>query len=96
MRNPGVKRLSHIKLKSNQQDFLVMYYLINDLKNAIDQYASGSVLDVGCGNKPYIHLFKNIESYTGCEVVNSRLMSFAKPMIWNLKIIHLIQYSPLR
>jgi SAM-dependent methyltransferase len=73
MREEGIQRLSNIKLKSGQQDFLVMYYLIKDLKAAVGQYASGKILDVGCGNKPYEHFFQHIDQYVGCDVVQSSL-----------------------
>lgn len=74
MRETGVERLQSIELHLNRQDYIVMRYLIADLKNAIQNYSAGSVLDIGCGNKPYQNLFSNrITSYTGCDVVQSSL-----------------------
>lgn len=72
MRVEGIERLDSTQINYNQKDFLVMFFLIKDLKNAIDQYAKGTVLDIGCGNKPYESFFKNkIKLYTGCDVVQS-------------------------
>lgn len=55
------------KIKRRDKSFLVYHYLIKSLSEAIEKYATGNVLDIGCGNKPYRHLFKNIDSYTGCD-----------------------------
>ena len=39
---------------------------------AIEHHASGKVLDIGCGNKPYQSLFVGrITEYIGCDVVQS-------------------------
>lgn len=74
MRQEGLARLSALKLNSNSRDFIVMKYLVHDLSNVIPAYAHGHVLDIGCGNKPYETLFSGkIESYTGCDVVQSDL-----------------------
>ena len=72
MREENLSRLSSINIKRGSQDFLVMHYLIQDLKAVIIQHAHGNVLDVGCGNKPYEEIFAgNTESYTGCDIVQS-------------------------
>lgn len=72
MRQQGLARLSHLAINKNARDFLVMHYLIADLNDAIKQHAHGSVLDIGCGNKPYEQLFaEKITDYTGCDVVQS-------------------------
>lgn len=72
MRQQGIARLSDLRISKSARDFLVMHYLVNDLKQAIPQYAKGAVLDIGCGNKPYEEMFAgNITSYTGCDVVQS-------------------------
>ncbi|MBY0479272.1 MAG: methyltransferase domain-containing protein [Chitinophagaceae bacterium] len=73
MREEGLIRLYNLQIDSNQHDFLVMHFLLNDLKNEISKNAFGAVLDIGCGNKPYERLFlpNNILSYTGCDVVQS-------------------------
>jgi len=72
MRQENLSRLDNLNISRNAREFLVMYYLIQDLKQAITLYANGSVLDVGCGNKPYESLFDNkAASYIGCDVVQS-------------------------
>jgi SAM-dependent methyltransferase len=72
MRQENLSRLSDINVKKNSRDFLVMHYLIRDLKIAISTYAKGKVLDIGCGNKPYEKIFsENVETYTGCDIIQS-------------------------
>ena len=72
MREEGLVRLSGTRIRRNNADYIVMYFLIRDLRSAIAEYASGDVLDIGCGNKPYRELFNsNIASYTGCDVIQS-------------------------
>lgn len=74
MRKEGIKRLENIYVSKNRQDYIVMYFLLRDLKASITSYAKGSLLDVGCGNKPYQSLFTNkVSSYIGCDVVQSDL-----------------------
>lgn len=67
----GADRLKIPKASINSNSYLVYKYLFRDLKKVIPEYASGKLLDVGCGNKPYRNFFTNIESYTGCDVVQS-------------------------
>lgn len=56
----------------NDAQYLVYKYLFADLRTAIDTHASGSVLDIGCGNKPYKPWFAGkISAYTGCDVIQS-------------------------
>ena len=72
MHQENLQRLSDLKLDSNARDFLVMHYLIPDLKMVIEEHASGKVLDIGCGNKPYEILFDGkVSEYIGCDVVQS-------------------------
>lgn len=72
MRTPNVKRLNSISVKKNRADYIVLYFLIRDLKHAISKYSAGKILDVGCGNKPYESLFHTSkENYIGCDVVQS-------------------------
>ena len=70
MREAGIKRLSTTEISKNSVDFIVLHYLIRDLKLAINSFASGNLLDVGCGNKPYESLFEDkLNSYIGCDVI---------------------------
>lgn len=72
MRQPDIQRLNSILVKKNRVDYIVLYYLIRDLRHAISKYSVGKILDVGCGNKPYEPLFNTTkEKYVGCDVVQS-------------------------
>lgn len=72
MRVPDLGRLNSISIKKNSSDYIVMHFLIKDLKCAIQKYANGKILDVGCGNKPYELLFNTSkEKYIGCDVTQS-------------------------
>ena len=71
-RTEGLQRLKTFELKISQRDFLVYHFLFRDLQYAIKKYASGKVLDIGCGNKPYKSLFRQVsEEYIGCDIVQS-------------------------
>jgi SAM-dependent methyltransferase len=67
----NAKRLDKPLISINNTSYLVYKYLFKDLKRVIHLYATGRVLDIGCGNKPYHSFFKRIESYTGCDMVQS-------------------------
>lgn len=72
MREKGLERLSTLPQSKNHQHYIVMHYLIRDLKFAIDKYAKGDLVDIGCGNKPYEFLYKkNTKSNIGCDIVQS-------------------------
>ena len=72
MREENLARLENLYINKNARDFLVMHFLIKDLKTTISEFAKGKVLDIGCGNKPYEELFAGkINSYSGCDVVQS-------------------------
>ena len=65
-------RLSSIQLKSKSPDYIHLYFLLEDIQDAIEKYASGSLLDLGCGNKPYEEWYnKKTTQQTGCDVVQS-------------------------
>lgn len=56
------------------QQYIHYRYLIPDLEQAIKNYATGKVLDVGCGNKPYLNRFPDtVTEYIGCDVEQSSL-----------------------
>ena len=72
MREENIKRLSGTSIPKNAVDYIVLHFLIRDIKYAVARYATGKILDVGCGNKPYEALFNtNKENYIGCDVVQS-------------------------
>lgn len=75
MRESNLPRLSNYKkINKFHLDYLVYYYLIRDIEYAINRYAKGNVLDIGCGNKPYEQAFKGkISNYTGCDIIQSDL-----------------------
>ena len=48
--------------------FLTRYYLLRDIKEAISRFRfEGHILDVGCGQKPYLDLFKYSTKYIGID-----------------------------
>lgn len=68
----GIQRLSTFEIGKSHPEFLVYKNLIICLRNAISKYAKGKVLDIGCGNKPYLPMFDNkITEYVGCDVIQS-------------------------
>ena len=73
MREDKLKRLqsfNNINITNNY--YLVYQPLIRDLKYAVESYAKGKLLDIGCGNKPYLELFeKKCDEYLGCDIVQS-------------------------
>ena len=72
MRETGLRRLKEAKLSLNDPSYLFYKPLLSDLRKAILSYAKGDVLDIGCGNKPYLSYFEgHITTYTGCDVVQS-------------------------
>lgn len=71
MREENIQRLKFFKAGINDPNYLIYKNLFKDLENAISKYATGKVLDIGCGNKPYESLFTNITKYEGCDIVQS-------------------------
>lgn len=51
--------------------FIAKHYILKDIENILKQYSlRGSLLDIGCGEKPYKSLFANIDTYTGIDFNN--------------------------
>lgn len=51
--------------------FLAKLYLLKDIQWIIRKYHfSGRLLDIGCGEKPYKDLFKNVNEYQGIDFEN--------------------------
>jgi SAM-dependent methyltransferase len=71
MRKENLNRLSDMDLDKFNPYFLVYYFLFRDLKYAISTYAGKNVLDIGCGNKPYLKLFDSSCTYIGCDIIQS-------------------------
>lgn len=65
-------RLKDIHLRSKDQYYIHLYFLLQDIQYALQQHASGSLLDIGCGNKPYRELYnKYSATQVGCDIVQS-------------------------
>jgi len=65
-------RLSNWKIKSKDPHYIHLYFLIKDIKEAIDKYANGYILDLGCGNKPYEELYNPVTTkQIGCDAIQS-------------------------
>ncbi|MBC7688941.1 MAG: class I SAM-dependent methyltransferase [Aquabacterium sp.] len=72
MRAENVSRLSSIKLRAKDSDYIHLYFLLQDLKKAILEYGKGDLLDLGCGNKPYEEWYKPVtKSQVGCDIMQS-------------------------
>jgi len=72
MSREQLSRISDWHVKSKDPHYIHYYFLIRDIKEAIAKYARGSLLDLGCGNKPYESLYKPFTtSQMGCDVVQS-------------------------
>lgn len=65
-------RQSSTRIRSKDPNYIHYYFLMQDIKNAIDAHASGSLLDVGCGNKPYKEWYgPRTENSLGCDMEQS-------------------------
>jgi SAM-dependent methyltransferase len=72
MRQEKLPRLSDWHVKTKDPHYIHYYFLIRDIKDAINNYAKGGLLDLGCGNKPYESLYNpRTISQTGCDVIQS-------------------------
>jgi SAM-dependent methyltransferase len=72
MRQEKLPRLSDWHVKTKDPHYIHYYFLIRDIKDAINNYAKGALLDLGCGNKPYESLYiPKTVSQTGCDVIQS-------------------------
>ncbi|HMR91046.1 MAG TPA: methyltransferase domain-containing protein [Chitinophagaceae bacterium] len=72
MREDNIERLRSSVIKKRHPHYIHLSYLVKDIKKAVEENASGDVLDIGCGNKPYESYFsQKVLSYTGCDVVQS-------------------------
>ncbi len=65
-------RQSSTRIRSKDSNYIHYYFLMRDIKNAIDAHASGSLLDIGCGNKPYREWYgPRTENSLGCDMEQS-------------------------
>ena len=71
-RQENVPRLNSTRLRKKAPDYIHLSLLLKDIDEAIKNYASGDLLDLGCGNKPYEEWYnKNTKTQTGCDVMQS-------------------------
>lgn len=61
------------RIHSGKTDYLVFQYLLPALKQAFASHASGQLIDLGCGNRPYESIVKQyITSYTGVDFIQNK------------------------
>lgn len=71
-REDNLARLTYSSIKLSNQHYIATYFIKEDIAVAIEKYANGNLLDVGCGNKPYEVLFKEkVKNYIGCDIIQS-------------------------
>lgn len=71
-RQKDLPRLNDWHIRTKDPHYIHLYFLINDIKEALEKYARGNFLDLGCGNKPYETLYKPLtEKQIGCDAVQS-------------------------
>ncbi len=67
----GIGRLRGYSLSITEPYYLHFRSLFSDLEKA-SRFATGRLLDIGCGNKPYETMFEGkISEYVGCDIVQS-------------------------
>ena len=67
-----MERLVSVDIPIDSPNFLVYHFYHKDLFASIEKYASGELLDIGCGNKPYRSIVQTkVTKYTGCDIVQS-------------------------
>lgn len=73
MREENTLRFADFTSISRRSFYYLVYVpLIRTLNCATKQYASGVLLDIGCGNKPYEKMVSDkVEKYVGCDIVQS-------------------------
>lgn len=72
MRQENLPRLGSVKLKKKHPHYIHLYFLMQDIKAAIDNYSKGDLLDLGCGNKPYEEWYNpKSTTQTGCDIIQS-------------------------
>jgi len=72
MRDENIQRLNTIEIPNDHIWYLHYNSYHKDLFRALRQYATGKLLDIGCGNKPYSDILKpHITEYIGCDIIQS-------------------------
>jgi len=71
--NHTLLRLEVPATSVRRSDYLVMKALLDWLRTVAPDYASGVLLDYGCGNKPYKSLFRDrVSKHLGVDVEQNR------------------------
>jgi SAM-dependent methyltransferase len=74
MRTENSERLVSTNISKFNMHYLHYKPFHKDLLAVIKKYAKGTVLDIGCGNKPYEKEFgTQISKYVGCDIIQSHL-----------------------
>ncbi len=72
MRKDNLSRLSETEINIDHLNYLHYKFYHRDLFNAFEKYATGKLLDIGCGNKPYQKILpKSVNSYIGVDIIQS-------------------------
>jgi SAM-dependent methyltransferase len=71
-RKQNLERLKGADISSDNIWYLHYKSFHEDLTAALEKYASGKLLDIGCGNKPYSEIVSPfITKYVGCDIIQS-------------------------
>ena len=70
MREENLARQTYFQTDLSDPYFLSLQPMFVVLE-AVSKYATGNLLDIGCGNKPYKKLFASAEKYVGCDIAQS-------------------------
>jgi len=71
-RKENLQRLNSAVVGADHPHYLHYVFYHHDLFEAFDTYASGRMLDIGCGNKPYKNQIGNkVTEYVGCDIIQS-------------------------
>lgn len=65
----------------------------------IDKYSNkcyGKLVDIGCGNKPYMNYFTHIDNYIGVDITNDGADIIANDKSLSLKVILLMLFCVIR
>ncbi len=72
MREENISRLVSHKMKPYAINYLEHTFIVKGIFDAVGKFATGKVLDIGCGNKPYKNIFEGkISEYIGCDIIQS-------------------------
>jgi SAM-dependent methyltransferase len=72
MSQRNLPRRKNVQIKSKEQYYIHLYFLLRDIEQALKEHACGKLLDIGCGNKPYAVWYEPLtEESIGCDMVQS-------------------------